>query len=66
MIQEVSFEFITCKISGNEGHVWVASTVLRHDKNGKTTSGGGRDMLTLWYIEKVEDDWCVVKVIATP
>jgi hypothetical protein len=64
--QEADFQFITCKITGNEGHIWVGATILRYDENGKNAGGGGRDMLSLWYIEYQENEWYVVKVLDTP
>ena len=64
--QEASFRFITCKITGNEGHVWVETTILRFDENGKNAGEGGRDMLSLWYIEKQGKEWNVVEIWATP
>lgn len=64
--QETSFQFITCKITGNEGHVWVGTTILRFDENGENAGGGGSDMLSLWYIENRDGEWHVVKVFDTP
>lgn len=39
---------------------------MRHDENGKIASGGGKEMLSLWYIEYHEDEWYVVKALDTP
>lgn len=64
--QEADFELITCKISGREGHVWVGTTIQRFDENGQNAGGGGRDMLSLWYIEYQENGWYVVKILNTP
>ncbi len=63
--QKAELQFITCKISGESGHIWLNSTVLNYDENGKCFSGG-RDMLTLWYIEKNGEEWFVEQVIETP
>ena len=64
--QEASFEFITCKISDDGGHLWVASTISRYDKNGEHVPGEGRDILCLWYITKEKDEWHVVKTKESP
>lgn len=64
--QEVSFEFITCKITDNGGHLWVASTVSRYDESGEHVPGGGRDILCLWYITERKDGWHVVKALESP
>lgn len=64
--QEADFQFITCKINGNEGHVWVETSITRYDKNGKSAGGGGYEMLSLWYIEYQENGWYVVEVLDTP
>ena len=64
--QYADFQLITCKIIGNEGHVWVSSTIIRYDKDGKNAGGGGRDMLSLWNIELRDDEWYVTQVRNTP
>lgn len=58
--QEVSLEFITCKIDDDEGHVWVVYTRDGFDKNGEWICGSF-DCLMLWYIEKIDDEWVVVR-----
>lgn len=63
--QRGSFQLITCKISGNYGHVWVAYTCERYDENG-TLLNASDDVLTLWYIENQGDKWEVVKVLEAP
>lgn len=65
-IQEASFQFITCKITGNEGHVWVETTIIRYDKDGENAGGGGREMLSLWNIKYQENEWHVMEVFDTP
>lgn len=64
--QEADFQFITCKITGNEGHVWVETTIMRYDENGNNAGGGGKEMLSLWYIKYQENEWYVEKVLDTP
>lgn len=64
--QEVEFQFITCKLTEDTGHVWVVSTVLRVNENGKRASNSGRDCLDLWYIEKQGEEWQVVKAVSSP
>lgn len=64
--QDVDLKFITCRINGNKGHVWSVGTVLHYDENGNNSGGGGREMLTLWNIEKNEEGWQVIKVTETP
>lgn len=64
--QEAAFQFITCKITEYSGHVWVVSTVLRFNENGKTASNSERDCLDLWYIEKQGNEWKVVKAVTSP
>ena len=66
IVQEADFQFITCKITGNEGHIWVGATIHRFDENGENAGGGGKDMLSLWYIEYQESEWHVVKVLSSP
>lgn len=58
--QEVTLEFITCKIDGAEGHVWCAYTRHGYNENGEDTYGA-YDCLMLWYIEKIDDEWVVVR-----
>ncbi len=58
--QEANFKFITCQITDNEGHVWVETTVLRRDINGKNAGGGCRGVLSLWCIEYRDNEWYVV------
>lgn len=64
--QEVNFKFITCKITDIGGHLWVATTMLRYDENGNRTPGGGRDILSLWYIKEENNEWHVVKTLESP
>ena len=64
--QEAHFKFITCMLTEDKGHIWVASTILRYDDNGEYVPGGGRDILTLWYIEYQEHEWQVVQVKEAP
>ncbi len=58
--QDVLLEFITCKIDGAEGHVWCVYTRRGYDENGEKTYGS-YDCLMLWYIEKIDDEWVVVR-----
>lgn len=63
--QEGTFQFITCKLSGDEGHVWVACTCKGYDENGNQVAGFS-DVLSLWYIENREGEWYVVRVQEAP
>lgn len=63
--QEGILKFITCKLSGSEGHVWVVYTLKRYDKNGSLESSSS-DILSLWYIEKQEDEWHVAEIWEAP
>lgn len=64
--QNVSFEFITCNIDEDQGHIWVASTIQRYNANEEILPGGGKDILCLWYIEHHEDAWNVVRIQESP
>ena len=64
--QDVDFELITCKITDDKGHIWVASTISRYGEDGQYVPGGGRDILTLWYIEHQDQEWRVVQVKECP
>lgn len=64
--QDVDFELITCKITDDKGHLWVASTISRYGEDGQYVPGGGRDILTLWYIEHHDQEWQVVQVKEGP
>lgn len=64
--QNVSFELITCKITDDKGHIWVASTISRYGEDGQYAPGGGRDILTLWYIEHQDQEWKVMQVKECP
>lgn len=63
--QEVTLEFITCKITENTGHVWVVTKQTYYDFDGKML-GGSNNILTLWSIENKEGEWCVVQVKEAP
>lgn len=63
--QEVPLEFITCKITGNTGHIWVVTKQTYYDSDGKMLGGSG-SVLTLWSIENKEGEWCVVQVKEAP
>ena len=63
--QEGTFRFITCKISGNEGHVWVVYTCKRYDENGSLINSSS-NILSLWYIEDQGDGWYVVRIQEAP
>lgn len=65
MTYDATFEFITCKITGDEGHVWMVTTLeSRYRDSGKIASGGW-GILSLWDIEKTGDYWQVTKVTKT-
>lgn len=63
--QEGILRFVTCKISGNEGHVWVVRTCKGYDENGNLVNISS-DCLSLWYIESRGDEWYVVQVQEAP
>ena len=62
--QEVTFQFVTCKISENSGHVWILCT-KKYDEAGEVIYDGS-NIPSLWYIEKQEEEWRVVKVMEGP
>lgn len=63
--QKGNFQFITCKISGNEGHVWVVCTCKGYDENGDQVTVSS-DILSLWHIENRGDEWYVAQVQEAP
>lgn len=63
--QERSLQFITCKISGKEGHVWAVCTCEGDDENGNQVTASS-DSLSLWHIENREGEWYVVQVQEAP
>ena len=63
--QKVTFQFITCKITGNEGHLWVVYTHVRYDENGERVNSS-LNILSLWYIEKKENEWHVTEIHEAP
>lgn len=65
VVQEGNFQFITCKLFGNKGHVWVVCTYKGYDENGKQVNSSS-DILALWYIEKQGDKWHVVQIREAP
>lgn len=65
VVQEGNFQFVTCKVSENKGHVWVVCTYKGYDENGKQVNSSS-DVLALWYVEKQGDEWCVVKIREAP
>lgn len=64
--QEADFQLITCKITENEGHVWLAISLHRYDENGEYASGGCNNILSLWRIEYRDNEWYVVDTSAAP
>ena len=58
---ELNVEMITCKISGDEGHLWVKTHYKRYDKNDEVFSFGSVP-LSLWYIKKVNQKWVVENI----
>ena len=63
--QKADISLITCIISGDKGHVWVVYSVERYDSQGNITNAS-KNVLSLWYIEKYEDDWKVVEIKEAP
>ena len=63
--QKVAFQFITCKITGDEGIVWVAYTRSVYDENGEKITVGA-NILSLWRIEKHENEWQVIRIEEAP
>ena len=63
--QEATFQFITCKITGDEGHVWVVTARRGYDPEGKINGSRGEG-LAIWYIENQEGNWYVTRVRETP
>lgn len=62
--QEMTFQLITCKINGDDGHVWVVYTSAVHRNDG--TTGYSTDILTLWDIENQGGRWVVTRIIEAP
>lgn len=63
--QEMSFRFITCRITEDEGHVWVAySRKIKYKDYERVIQS--QNILTLWIIKKQDDKWKVVKILETP
>lgn len=63
--QEGTLKFITCKLSGKEGHVWVVYTLKRYYKNGSLESSSS-DILSLWCIENEGNEWRVTEIREAP
>lgn len=63
--QELKFQFITCKVTKDKGHVWVVYTRIMKDKNEKVIAGSW-DILSLWEIEKQDGEWYAVKISEAP
>lgn len=63
--QESIFQFVTCKISSNTGHVWVLSKSIWYDANGERVASVGEHPV-LWYIERFGDEWQVVEIDEQP
>ena len=63
--QNADLSFITCIISGDKGKVWVVYSVERFDSQGKIINAS-KNVLSLWYIEKYENDWNVVEIKEAP
>lgn len=63
--QKVDFQFINCKISGSEGHVWVVYTHVGYDDSGSRATSSS-NILSLWYIEKQGEEWNVVRIMEAP
>ncbi|MCM1496279.1 MAG: hypothetical protein NC089_10850 [Bacteroides sp.] len=63
--QDTTFQFVTCKINGNTGHVWVLSKSIWYDANGERIESAGEHPV-LWYIEKSGDEWKVVQIDEQP
>ena len=57
--QDVTLTFITCKIEGDNGRVWVEYSRKCYDENGQVCNSCSR-WLMIWYIEKVDDVWTIV------
>ena len=62
MTYDATFEFITCKITGDEGHVWVVTTLESRYRDSGEIASGGWDILSLWHIEEADDNWQVTEV----
>lgn len=63
--QNVTLQLITCKISGNEGHVWVVYTRKGYDENGALVNVSS-NILSLWYIERQGSEWSITQVREAP
>lgn len=65
VFQEMEFQFITCKVTQDRGHVWVVYTRRMRDED-KNLIAGSWDILSLWEIEKQNGEWSVVKISEAP
>ena len=63
--QKLSLQFITCRITGDEGRVWVVETRVIYNENGEKINVDS-NILTLWYMEKQENEWQVVRIVECP
>lgn len=63
--QKATFEFITCKITEDKGHIWVVTKRIYYDADEKMI-GGSSEILTLWNIENKEGEWYVVQIREAP
>lgn len=63
--QEGTLKFITCKLSGNKGHVWVVYTLKRYNERGSLESSSS-DILSLWCIENQGSEWHVAEIREAP
>ena len=63
--QKLSLQFLTCRITGDEGRVWVVETRVIYNENGEKINVDS-NILTLWYMEKQENEWQVVRIVECP
>ena len=61
--QKVDFHLITF-IKFKYYHMWVETTITQYDKDGKIV--GEEQMLSLWYLTYLDDEWDVVAAFDTP
>ena len=58
---DLQVEMITCKINGEEGHLWVKTSYDKYDEKGDIISYGSVP-ISLWIIKKENNEWVVIDI----
>lgn len=64
--QELKMEFITCKISQNTGHIWIAYDRERYDENGEFVSGTWNALDLIQLRKDTDGEWVVTELRGAP